>query len=52
MANNKAVECINCKHSNKHKLGDHMIWCELKGVYRSYGLRICKTYADGIKKSK
>ena len=36
------IDCRNCNHSDKSKIGDFMIWCNKLKVYRALGLRYCK----------
>ena len=37
------IDCRNCKHSDKTKIGNGMIYCNKLKVYRAFGLRYCKT---------
>lgn len=39
---NTSVDCRNCKNGGKH--GDHMVFCTILNVFRSYGLRICEMF--------
>lgn len=39
---NQAVDCRDCKYQGEH--GDHMVFCKILKIFRSYGKRICDLF--------